>query len=627
MLRATLIAILLLACTASSHAFDYVEHYAITLQSFDEACANLSETGELGDFAARVCKSKRVASCLAHMAAVAGDYTTEPSELERAKELGFLDRDSENCQDILDVLTSDEADVEMREVGRMIEIQSLAPRVSCMRGMIQDGSLIARKAEGSPALIDSPAVRFWRWATLAADNATHFQPTSQKEFSDYRSDVYSKDRRSQHSVFSYHAFSLHFLEDSFAAGHIGIDRSDEKFGAWGARQDYAHAYHDDLNWGGQYLKNNSGEIWYSYGDKNLCAPTLYVDVANWPVSMDGETSTDAALQLIRSAYEHLGLELEPVTMKKEGRDFAMKLAEEFDVVATNGRQGGTVASLSIKHSPWAFCSLFVFCNKLELVVINTTQEKWSKRSLAHDHACKPVRTELLGVSMYACLDTRKHVADAALRAQLAFLRKLSDPPYARDYGSDNVSDLMPSGYAPIDFENNEHVLSSHPLIMRGEAFRSVCDPKLFANSAWGLGLSSETSAYDGSQDRSFDFSLQGRLGRQPITVRGALLTEHNSHWSVLDQLEASYDFARLTETKFRLLSLAPSVHVGIDSIMRGHEARNLYAGIGVGLEMDFGRYVVFVNFDRDAHWNDSIGRQWSSTLSMGLKIPSIDLAP
>jgi hypothetical protein len=610
-----------------SSAFDYAEHYAITIQSFRQACKNLrDENHGRSGIAAQLCGSERVANCLAHMAAVAGDYAQQPADFQDAKQPNLLKRDAINCRDIGQLLDSEQTQSEPTTVAvETVALPDFASHLSCMTH--RDAERGGRESHSHAVLIDGWLDRTWRWVKLAANNGEHFQPQSYDAFKRYQQAEPAVGEPDLSAILGRHAFSMHFLEDSFAAGHIGLDRSAKKRGSWGARQDYGHAYHDDLNSNGQYVQNTGGESWYSYGDRNLCAPTLYVDVAEWMADLNSADKERAIGTVIASAYRHSKVRMDEVRMPEEGKEFAARLVAVIDSLASSSDANGPVASVPIGYPIWAFCSYFVYCNKLELVLVNSgrgipAQDRFNSCDLVL--APSP---DDGGIAIHACLDTKRYVMRAAVSAQRAFLGQLSNTATNVEVNLDAIDGQFPSSYAPLDISEDQRALNSHPLILRSKSFQLVSYPTLYSNSAWGFDVAREQATNDELRDWSLDFGLQARLGTAPVSVRGALLTRHDGHWSLIDQVEAGYDFARLTEPKFRLLSLAPFVHAGLDSIFRGQDARNVYGGVGFGIEADLGRYVLQLRFARELHWNDPMGSQWGSRITFGLKIPSLDLAP
>src|SRR5262249_12471780 len=58
------------------------------------------------------------------------------------------------------------------------------------------------------------------------------------------------------------AFADHFLHDSFAAGHMGVNRPPSSAAA-------PQAFHDDRNTEGRNVRSRSGDSWRTYGDGHL----------------------------------------------------------------------------------------------------------------------------------------------------------------------------------------------------------------------------------------------------------------------------------------------------------------------------------------------------------------------
>jgi hypothetical protein len=354
---------------------------------------------------------------------------------------------------------------------------------------------------------------------------------------------------------------------------------------------------------------------------------MYLDVAEWTADLSLEEKERAVRTVMASAYSYGQVAMDEVRMAQEGSVFAIRLASAIDSFATSAAANGSVASLPIDYPIWAFCSYFVYCNKLELVLVNSSHgNPATERFDGCDLVLAPSRDDA-GLAIRACFDTRRYVMQAAVLAQRAFLLQLSglETSVAPDFAE--IDHRFPNAYAPLDLLENRRQLSADALILHSKPFQPVQKFELYRNSAWGFEVAHEEAAVDKLEDWSLDFGLQARLGPSPVSVRGALLTRHDEHWSLIDQVEAGYDFARLTEQKFRVLSVAPFLHIGLDSIFRGEDARNVYGGVGFGVETDIGRYVVQLRFARELHWNEHIDGQWGTRIMFGLKIPSLDLAP
>ncbi|HWU85758.1 MAG TPA: hypothetical protein VN253_00680, partial [Kofleriaceae bacterium] len=111
---------------------------------------------------------------------------------------------------------------------------------------------------------------YWK---LALTNVAHFHPLATREWRSFHDDAIAEalaavklQGKAQiegfEQAFYDSAFGDHFLQDSFAAGHMGFNRPASSAGA-------AKAYHDEWNERGRWVSNRKGEVWKTYGDGRL----------------------------------------------------------------------------------------------------------------------------------------------------------------------------------------------------------------------------------------------------------------------------------------------------------------------------------------------------------------------
>jgi hypothetical protein len=107
----------------------------------------------------------------------------------------------------------------------------------------------------------------WR---LALTNVAHFHPLATREWRSFHMDATGEALAAvqMHGVeqiqgfeqaFHDSAFGDHFLQDSFAAGHMGFNRAASSAAA-------AKGYHDEWNRLGRKISNRRGAVWTTYGD-------------------------------------------------------------------------------------------------------------------------------------------------------------------------------------------------------------------------------------------------------------------------------------------------------------------------------------------------------------------------
>lgn len=111
---------------------------------------------------------------------------------------------------------------------------------------------------------------------LALRNSTHFHPMATREWRalhekaingalEASKKVGSAQIGAFEQVFYDAAFGDHFLQDSFAAGHMGFNRPASSAAA-------SLVYHDEFNRRGRWVSNRRGATWKTYGDGRLDAP-------------------------------------------------------------------------------------------------------------------------------------------------------------------------------------------------------------------------------------------------------------------------------------------------------------------------------------------------------------------
>ncbi len=141
-----------------------------------------------------------------------------------------------------------------------------------------DATAIAGDFLGHPSEFLSQAGA-WRFSSkkyyylLALENGAHFNPTSTRSWAEYHrealryalaaaaADGLASVEQQQLAVFE-NAFADHYLQDSFAAGHMGFNRAASSAAA-------AKSFHDAWNARGRVATDRAGHRWTTYGDGRL----------------------------------------------------------------------------------------------------------------------------------------------------------------------------------------------------------------------------------------------------------------------------------------------------------------------------------------------------------------------
>jgi hypothetical protein len=120
---------------------------------------------------------------------------------------------------------------------------------------------------------------FWRFSSrkyywlLALENSAHFNPTSTRSWAEYHTQAIAYalaaaaveglgSVQQLQLAFFESAFADHYLQDSFAAGHMGFNRAASSSAA-------AKSFHDSWNERGRVVTDRAGDRWVTYGDGRL----------------------------------------------------------------------------------------------------------------------------------------------------------------------------------------------------------------------------------------------------------------------------------------------------------------------------------------------------------------------
>jgi len=108
---------------------------------------------------------------------------------------------------------------------------------------------------------------------IATTNYRHFQPSSAISWRLYHQQALAIATQAAtlqglammeqyEKALSFEAFAQHYLQDSFASGHMGFNRVASSNAA-------ALAYHDEMSKRGRCVRDELDKIWYTYGDDHL----------------------------------------------------------------------------------------------------------------------------------------------------------------------------------------------------------------------------------------------------------------------------------------------------------------------------------------------------------------------
>jgi hypothetical protein len=150
-----------------------------------------------------------------------------------------------------------------------------------MADIYGDATAIAGDFLGDPSefLSQSGAWRFTSqksYYLLALENSAHFNPMSTQSWGEYHGKAIDEALAGAHGdgletirrfqlALQESAFADHFLQDSFAAGHMGFNRTASSAAA-------SKSFHDTWNKRGRIVSDRNGDRWVTYGDGRLNRP-------------------------------------------------------------------------------------------------------------------------------------------------------------------------------------------------------------------------------------------------------------------------------------------------------------------------------------------------------------------
>jgi len=203
---------------------------------------------------------------------------------------------------------------------------------------------------------------FWRFShkkyywLLALENSAHFNPTSTRSWADYHeaalahalagatADGLRTVEELELAMFE-SAFADHYLQDSFAAGHMGFNRAASSAAA-------AKSFHDAWNARGRVVTDRAGNRWVTYGDGRLDAP---VNAEGRRHVLDAATfSVRGVLTVfvlgVRGPADELAVwQLLPFTI--EAPELPAELVEIFRKASGGAEAGGELVPLQVTIRP------------------------------------------------------------------------------------------------------------------------------------------------------------------------------------------------------------------------------------------------------------------------------------
>lgn len=563
-------------------AWEYAEHGNITYTAFDELCEDLNSTGS------RLVKycNKIVMECYAHMVALAGDYADKPTELADENEFPRFHKSvTDDKQPEKELLCGD--------LSSRIEGAYLTAYET--RQKEKPGKLLIKTIKEDGKLVSSFFRKHIEYANLASTNGTHFQPESAQEWKKYINRV---DENSTMVKLTNHAFSTHYLQDSFSAGHIGLDRN-------GNNQDYSQAYHDDINKIGQFVGSDS-MIWFTYGDGSLEKKTKYLRILE-----PSNVSYTALIKDINSAHD-----ISDGIVYRYETSTRVTIEDEYGLDTTvrspsTGSYKNVISLESIKNNN---CHIFdQNCEIRQFVLIEGTNDiPKCHTPFINGRSCKCLK-DIGNTEVYECSTTLPPVLKATKDNIHILLKSLQDkaiktePEYYQGLLEDvnRVNNQIPNRYLPPTPNSNKLSIyyPKYPVERRADEIND----NGFGSSRFGIGASTTLTKNNSISLSTIDISIDTS---SPFPFNATI-----EFYNVNDELwfnGLSYNYK--LESKWRpfrkILGTNLLTGIGVSNWWWWTPSHaNYYATLGGQVNFHAGKNIVYVNISTRLNSNDDIPDQ------------------
>jgi hypothetical protein len=403
-----------------------------------------------------------------------------------------------------------------------------------------------------------------------------------------------------------------------------------------------------MNHAGQALRTthpatSEPDWWFGYGDTQLCAPTIYLYVPPRDPS-----SPDLAPSLLNEVFK--AVHAVPINAYQDGRfqkyaikainDTPARSSKKPPVVLSLSRGGGflqTSINSAIRSDFYQFfhqfstCAWSQYCDKIEVVLTSNP----ARKDDAHCQSTTP-DPNALDFLLITCDESAEHIRLATSAAQTAFL-------YTFELGGANIvanesaasSLALATAQIPREYSSNnpKNAIGSTSLNLENKVlfyddFESVEHVKPHVYEGWGPSFTRFNGRGLGESMLAFGPSL-GMTGCTAcnIDLRVGILDWHESAASApLDSVFTSFIYHPFPPKLGRAVTGNFRVDAGFQGLWDGPQRRNVFVGGGFGFELQFGRYVIEMVATRDYHWNSQLHFTPTTTLSIGVRIPSISLS-
>jgi len=529
-----------------------------------------------------VCENLALQSCFSHMTATAGDIASDYIDFLGSDAEDFLKSTEEDCTDLEKIVSSD--------------INISEPAVFT-----------------DDRLYKSTSARAVGFLNLVSNNKKHFQPQAEEEWLKIFSNVTDNPNINIDLIESMarYSFAMHYLEDAFAAGHNGTDRSI-------LRQDYDNAYHDDMNHTGIILSNGS-ETWHSYGDGMLTKTSIFAVV--------DKIDSNKLLHLITKANELLNTKTR-ITSDSEIRNLV-------DDINTRSLKSRHFLSLPYANTSELFrpCFYLDSCDKLEILFVVDSDPVLNSCSIVDETS----------IVLYECHTSKSIVVEQAARAIEAFiLHRAGAPDNLVEQRKNDVLEYFADEYFPLSTAvkisagdpppiNKEPSLASYDEKPRCY-YSAQCDRENFVDlkfRSWGISYDKRNIE---QQDQYYSVESLSWMLRTPLSryygVSGGLkfeVIDNDEHF--LDRIEGFIISPTPRSSLLRnFIGVYLRASLGVDDIWQGENNINGYASASIGVDAHFGSIVGFFEYEQSRHRLFKDDEYWDTdSVIVGVRGTAIDL--
>lgn len=595
-----------------AYPWSYKEHATLSYEAYDLACNQLLNSFPLKKIdILNLCK-KEIIYCYSHMVATAADYIENTESLIKTKysknneihdyilsdDEYFLFKKNNDCRNIENIILDYEV------IGRLHELQHLSKE--------SDIDLLNSKYYTKVSELFDNGLDSFTWiernlieADLAAQNMSHFHPDSIDFWETNINKMFtSKDR---HTKFSYHAFSMHYLQDSFSAGHFGIDRTRY-------HQEYGNAYHDDINEIGYFVKSDFDD-WNTYGDTHLTEPTVYILVNN----------------VLGITPEEILIKIQQIINQKFAADYLQENIKFIKKLINQESKETISFSTPLDRNRNSPCTVLDTCRQKKLLFSTLKPDE-----LKINKNCTIDRISE-GIYIARCYETKYHVLRQSKRnIMLLLLSEINKSIVS--YTDNNTPELIteinrkfPKKYKRLR-QNDPIYLGKQPKILSFTEYKDIKSTSSPTTTEPPYGYNSLGIATSCDDKDSFGNTCNGLIFTKtttdiPFPVHYYIkLTQDKDKDKDIYAKDISFTYNELIGERFNrnIAGIDFTVVAGIHN-NENSSSYEFYCGAGLQLNFHFGRRVLFFEVDRlNSTCNESFD-DLNTRFTIGLRFATIKL--